>query len=82
MNAEVKCIGKPCAGKSHARFDEGTEETWTMALSGPLTRLCSTLPVARTPFAVFSITGFCPARLLFRPADVVVQIADLPSGKF
>lgn len=32
MNAEVKCIGKPCAGKSHARFDEGTEETWTLVM--------------------------------------------------
>ena len=44
VNAEVKCTGKPCAGKPHARFDEGTEETWTMAPSGPLTRFRSTLP--------------------------------------
>ena len=45
MNAAVKCIGKPCAGEPHARFDEGVEETWTLVLSGPLTRLRSTLPV-------------------------------------
>ena len=27
-----KIIVKPCAGKSHARFDEGTEETWIMVM--------------------------------------------------
>ena len=26
----VKNIGKPCAGKSHARFDEGGQEMLTM----------------------------------------------------
>jgi hypothetical protein len=27
----MKNIGKPCAGKLHARFEEGGQEKWTMA---------------------------------------------------
>jgi hypothetical protein len=52
VNVAVKCIGKPCAGKSHARFDEGTQETWTMVMSALQRASVLLNPFGKAPFGL------------------------------
>jgi len=80
----MKNIGKPCAGKPQARFDEG-REGYSSCLLYPIVGLKLSQDF-HSGNRFFSFLHFFPDYILFRPPfwqlGGLASIAGLPSGGY